>query len=214
MSLVVLRTFFHLGANVKCSALGQKRWWIHPPGSFACFKETLRMRDIGKGGGSDVWEQKPHVEWEAAKWSLCSSSSGPVVLKGWLLQANAKNCKPGNTSVQLCSPSAVKHTNPLSKSNHVSGGQRESERNTTQDLTETERSWGYVWLLTPNTKTKTFSAPRGWPHWAKTKSSPLKVPMECKANLPVILPLQSFFLSLSSCTARAVCLYLFSWGHN
>lgn len=54
----------------------------------------------GEGGVSGD-RRGPHIEWEAAKWSLCSSSSGPVVLEGWLLQANATNCKPGNTSVQL-----------------------------------------------------------------------------------------------------------------
>lgn len=148
----------------------------------------------------DVWGQKPHVEWDAAewdaaKWSFHSSSSGPVVLEGRLLQANAKNCKPGNTSVQLGSLCGMKHTNPPA-SRGMRG--RDKDRNTEgkQRQTDTEESGGYVRLLTSNTETKTFSPlkPKAALQWRRRQWNARQISI-------VILPLQSFFLSLSSCIA-------------
>lgn len=117
-ALVVLCTFFHLGANVKFNALGQSYDGFPLLAAFPCFKGTLGMREEGGRGWSGclgVWGQKPHVEWEAAKRRLCSSSSGPVVLEGWLLQASSKNCELGNRSVQLGSRCSMKHTKPSAR---------------------------------------------------------------------------------------------------
>ncbi|CAB1416657.1 unnamed protein product [Pleuronectes platessa] len=92
------------------------------------FQRSTQDERAGRRGREDVWGQKTHVECEAAKWRLCSSSSGLVVLEGWLLlQANAKNCKPGSTSVQLGSLDGMKHRNPLA-SQGMRG--RDKERNT------------------------------------------------------------------------------------
>ena len=76
-------------------------------------RSTQDERGEGEGGGRLGTAAPCRMR------SLYSSSSGPVVLEGWLLQANAKNCKPGNTSVQLGSLYGMKRRNPP-----ASGGMR------------------------------------------------------------------------------------------
>lgn len=212
MFLVVPCTFFHLGANVKCSALGQKQWWIHPPGSLACFKETLRMRDIGKREGVISGNRSLMSNEKLPNGTSAALHQGRW---SWRGGCSRQMLKTASQATHLCSwvPSM-----PWSIQN-PSANQimwvRDKERNYSgADRNRQELGGVCVWLLTPNNQTKTFSTLWGWPHWAKTKSSPLKAPMECKANFPVILPLQSVFLSLSSCIAGALHLDLFSWGHN
>lgn len=155
------------------------------------------------GGGKDVWGQKPHVEWEAAKWSLHSSSSGPVVLEGWLLQANSKNCKPGNTSVQLGSLCGMKHTNPP-----ASRGMRVRDKERNAEGKHRQRKVGCMWDFWLQILKAKLSLP-----WNQKQHSNGKGAKECKANLHGNSP-SAIILCLSSCITHTVCLYLFSFRHN
>lgn len=79
-----------------------------------------------------------------------------------LLQADAKNCKPGNTSVQLGSLYGMEHTNPpTSRGIEVRDKKRNAEgkQGASQRQTETKESGAYVWPLTPDTETKKKKPP-------------------------------------------------------
>lgn len=186
-----------------------------PSWQLPLFQRSTQDERGGRGGEGEMSGdgRGPHIEWEAAKWSLCSSSSGPVVLEGWLLQANATNCKPGNTSVQLGS---LCGTQSLQQVEACKAGTEREYRG------KTEREWvrnrhkhsragrrEVEWLVTQDTETKTFSPPKPKAalQWQRQRKNAMQISM-------VILSLQSFFLSLSSCSYNRLCLYLFSSRYN
>lgn len=112
------------GANVKRSAPGQSNDGFPLLAASLVSKEHSGWERV-REGGEDVWGQKPHVEWEAAKWSLYSSSSGPVVLEGWLLQANAKKLQARQHICAAGFPLWHGAYKPSSKLRHASQAQRE-----------------------------------------------------------------------------------------
>lgn len=172
------------------------------------------MRGVGrKGEGVMSGDRRgPHIEWEAAKWSLCSSSSGPVVLEGWPLQAKATNCKPGNTSVQLGSLCGTQSLQQVEACK--AGTEREYRRKTQGERVRSSHKHSGVgrregaWLVTQDTETKTFSPlkPKAALQWQRHQRNAMQISM-------VILPLQSFS-SLYSCSSNRLCLYLFSSRYN
>lgn len=148
-ALVVLCTFsiWALTLNVVPWA---KAMMNFPSWQLPLFQRSTQYERVGA-----VCGQKPHVKWEAAKWIHYSSSSGPVVLEGWLLWATAKNCKPGNTSVQLGSLYGIQTLQ------HVEtcelGTKREIKRENREWQAGKKENRGFVMLLTPDRSQNFFS---------------------------------------------------------
>ena len=214
-ALVVLCTFFHLGANVKRSALGQSDDGFPLLAASLVSKEHSGW-ERGRGRGGASGDSGPMSNEKLPNGASTALHQGRW---SWRGGCSRQMLKTASQATHLCSwvPCMAWSAETLQQAEACESGTKrelwkEKRKRASQGQTQTEGSVGVVRPLTADTAAKTFSPPQRRPRWARTKSSPpmAKASKECRA----ILPLQSLPLSLCSCITHAVCLHLFSFRYN
>lgn len=163
-ALDVLCTFFHLGANVKRSALGQSDDGFPLLAASLVSKEHSGWERGGVGGWEVSGDRSPMSNKKLPNGDSTALHQGRWSWRGGCFR---QMLKTASQATHLCSwvLSMAWSIQTLQQvqaceSETKREMQRKTEREPVRERQKQRKVAGYVWLLTQDTETKTFSPPR------------------------------------------------------